>query len=109
MGGVKSTAENLQAAIDGERYEFKEMYPKFLKEAESENDKPASYTFRNAQDVEEIHYKLYSEALEMLKNGADLPSAEIWVCSVCGNTVYGKPPEKCPICGVPHQRFTKVE
>jgi rubrerythrin len=109
MGGVKSTAENLQAAIDGESYEFKEMYPKFLKEAESENDKPASYTFRNAQDVEEIHYKLYSEALEMLKNGADLPSAEIWVCSVCGNTVYGKPPEKCPICGVPHQRFTKVE
>lgn len=109
MGGLKSTADNLQAAIDGEAYEFQDMYPKFVKEAEAENNKPAMYSFKNAQDVEEIHHRLYSEALETLKKGTDLPAREVYVCSVCGNTVYGEPPEKCPVCGVPKEKFTKVE
>ena len=109
MGGVKSTADNLQAAIEGEGYEFREMYPKFVKEAEAENNKPALYSFKNALEVEEIHHRLYTEALETLKKGKDLPAREVWVCGVCGNTVYGEPPAKCPICGVPKEKFAKVD
>ena len=54
MGGVKDTKQNLQAAIEGEGYEFKEMYPGFIKEAEAEGNKAAVISFRNANAVEKI-------------------------------------------------------
>jgi rubrerythrin len=109
MEGVKDTAENLQAAINGEGYEFQEMYPVFLKEAEAEKSAAAAVSFRNALAVEKIHYDLYSEALETFRKGKDLSPQDIFVCEVCGNTVYGHAPDKCPVCGAPKTRFAKVE
>jgi rubrerythrin len=108
MGGVKDTQQNLQAAIDGEGYEFKEMYPKFIAEAETEGNKAAVTSFRNANAVEKIHYDLYSKALETLSAGQDLPAAAIHVCDVCGNTVLGDAPDRCPICGAPKTKFKEV-
>jgi len=107
MGGISETAENLQAAIEGEGHEFKEMYPAFIEEAEAEGDKRALMSFKQANAVEEIHYNLYSEALETLKGGSDLPAAPIYVCQVCGNTV-GELPDRCPVCGVPASKFDEV-
>lgn len=109
MGGIKGTATNLQAAIDGEGFEFQEMYPGYLTEAEAEGNRPAAYSFKNALAVEEIHHGLYSEALDAVKAGDDLPETRIFVCGVCGNTVYGAPADKCPVCGVPHTRFFEVQ
>jgi len=108
MGGIKTTAENLQAAIDGEGEEFKDMYPKMLAEAQSEGNKPAEFSFKNALAVEEIHHSLYSKALETVKAGNDLPAKKIHVCPVCGNTVEGDIPDTCPICGVAGDKFTEV-
>lgn len=108
MGGINSTAENLQAAIDGEGHEFKEMYPGFLAEAQGEGNKPAAYSFKNALAVEEIHHGLYSEALEAVNAGSDLPETKIFVCQVCGNTVRGEAPHKCPVCGAPKAGFAEV-
>lgn len=108
MGGIKSTAENLQAAIDGEGFEFKEMYPAYLAEAEKEGDKAAMNSFKYALEVEKVHYGLYSQALESLKAGKDLPEAPIFVCSVCGYTVSGEAPDKCPVCGAKKDRFFEV-
>ena len=108
MGGIKSTTENLQAAIDGEGYEFTEMYPDFVKEAESEGNQPAVYSFKNALAVEEVHHGLYNEALEAVKAGSDLPETKVYVCEVCGNTVRGEAPDKCPICNAPREKFTEV-
>jgi rubrerythrin len=108
MGGVKDTKQNLQAAIDGERYEFKDMYPDFIQEAEAEGDRAAAASFRNANAVEKIHHDLYTEALETLAAGKDLPSADIHVCDVCGNTVVGEAPDKCPVCGAPRAKFRAV-
>jgi len=108
MNGVKGTAENLQAAISGETYEFKEMYPAFLAEAQAEGNKPAIASFKNALAVERIHYGLYSKALDTFKNGKDLPNQKIWVCPVCGNTVVGEAPDKCLICGVTKDRWGEV-
>jgi rubrerythrin len=108
LGGVKSTAENLQAAADGEAFEFKEMYPKFLAEAEKEGNKPAVFSIKNAMAVEEIHNRLYLEALQAVESGSDLPDAKIFVCPVCGNTVSGEAPDTCPICGVARDRFIEV-
>lgn len=109
MGGVKETAGNLQTAVNGEGYEFREMYPPFLNEAEAEKNVPAAVSFRNALAVEKIHHDLYSEALETLKKGTDLPSQDIFICDVCGNTVYGHAPDKCPVCGAPKGQFSKVQ
>ena len=108
LGGVKSTAENLEAAIEGEGFEFQEMYPKFLAEAEAEDNQPAVFSIKNALAVEEIHHGLYAKAAGAVKSGSDLPEEKIFVCSVCGNTVYGSPPEVCPICGAPRARFSEV-
>ena len=72
MKGVGDTKQNLQAAIEGEGYEFKEMYPGFIKEAEAEGNKAALISFRNANAVEKTHHDLYSKALETLEAGKDL-------------------------------------
>jgi rubrerythrin len=109
MGGVKTTEENLTEAVEGEGFEFHEMYPPYLKTAEEEGHKAAEVSFRNAMAVEKIHHDLYEEALASLKDGRDLPVVDIYVCGICGNTVKGEPPENCPVCGVPKHMFRKVE
>ena len=108
LGGVNDTTDNLQAAIEGEGFEFKEMYPKFVAEAEAEKNRGALTSFNNALKVEEIHHGLYSEALETLNSGKDLEAASIFVCPVCGNTVIGEAPDKCPVCSVPKDRFFEI-
>jgi len=109
MKGVGSTVENLEAAIAGEEYEYQKMYPDFLKAAEAEKNQPAIVTFKNALAVEETHYKLYSDALAGLKAGKDLPTASIYVCPVCGHTVAGGAPDRCPVCGAPKEKFFEVK
>jgi rubrerythrin len=109
MGKVEGTDANLQSAINGEAYEYKEMYPNFLSEAEAEGNQGAIMSFKHALAVEEIHHGLYSEALKSFKAGKDLAETRIFVCPVCGNTVKGEAPEKCPICGVPHDKFMEVQ
>jgi len=109
MGGVNETVENLQAAIDGEGYEFKQMYPKFVAEAEQEGNEEAVETFRHALAVEQVHYDLYSKALTAVKSGKDLAAERIFVCGHCGNTVGGNAPDICPVCGAPRTRFSEVK
>ena len=108
MGGIKSTAENLQEAIEGEGHEFKSMYPGFVATAREEGNKPAEISFKNAMAVEEIHHGLYAKALEAVQGGGDLPATTIYVCPVCGNTVEGGVPDNCPICNVPGSKFIEI-
>jgi rubrerythrin len=108
MGGVGDTKKNLQAAIEGEGHEFKEMYPAFIKEAEAEGNKAALISFRNANAVEKTHYDLYSKALEALEAAQDLTPASIYVCDVCGHTHVGGAPDRCPVCGAPKTKFKVV-
>jgi len=109
MGGINDTAKNLEEAIAGEGHEFKEMYPGFLAEAQAEGLKPAEFSFKNALAVEEIHYGLYSKALEAVKSGNDLSATPIFVCPVCGNTVEGGVPDTCPVCNVPGSKFFEIQ
>ena len=109
MGGVKDTAENLKAAIVGEGFEFQEMYPKFIKEAEEEGEKAALMSFNVAMAVEEIHHGLYSEAFAAVDSEQDLPQRAIYICEICGNTVYDEAPDTCPVCGAPKAKFFEVK
>ena len=85
------------------------MYPKFVAEAEVEGGKQASQSFQNALAVEEIHHNLYSEALKALDGGGDMDAEKIFVCGICGNTVYGEAPDKCPICHALKKMFAEIE
>ena len=62
-----------------------------------------------ANTVEEIHFNLYSDALKAVEGGADLPQQDIYVCEVCGNTVYGSAQDKCSVCGVSSDKFFEVK
>jgi rubrerythrin len=108
MGEVGDTRQNVQAAIDGERYEFSEMYRDFIQKAEAEGNKGAVILFRNANAVEKTHYDLYTKALEALNAGKDLTPASIYVCDVCGHTAVGEAPDNCPVCGAPKSKFREV-
>jgi rubrerythrin len=107
MGGVGSTAENLQAAIDGETYEHNEMYPPMLEQAEAEGHK-AERMFKFAMAVEETHAKLYQAALEAAAAGKDLDTDEIYVCPICGHIEFGKPSDACPVCRAKADKFMQV-
>jgi rubrerythrin len=109
LQGVKDTIDNLKSAIEGEGFEFQNMYPQFVKEAEAEDNKPAVFSLKNALAVEQIHHGLYKAALEAVKAGNDLPQDKLFVCSICGNTVEGEAPDKCPVCGVAKNMFFEVE
>ena len=108
LGGIKSTAENLQEAIVGENHEFTSMYPAFVAEAEQEGAKAALFSFKHAMAVEEKHHGLYGQALEAVKAGKDLAAAPVHVCRVCGHTVIGDAPDKCPVCGAGKAQFMSV-
>ena len=109
MGSIGSTGDNLAAAVGGENYEFTQMYPPFIEQAKSENNKKAEIIFTHANTVEKIHHSLYQKALETLEAGQELKDEPYFVCQVCGNTVAGEAPEKCPICGRPRSMFKRVE
>jgi rubrerythrin len=106
LGGIKSTKENLETAISGESYEFQEMYPRMIEDAKGEDKKGALQSFNYANEVEKIHAELYKKAL---KNLGKNPEIDYYVCQVCGNTVEGEPPDKCPICGALKKMFKKVD
>jgi rubrerythrin len=109
MGGIKDTTENLKTAAHGEHHEFQSMYPAFIEDAEKEGAKQARWTFDVASKVEKIHHGLYSAALKALENGKEPPETDYYVCQVCGNTVEGEAPDKCPICGAPKAKFAKID
>jgi rubrerythrin len=107
LDGVGSTADNLQAAIGGETFEFTNMYPPMLKQAEADGHK-AKRMFAYAVEAEEVHAKLYQQALDAVKQGKDLV-AEFYLCPVCGYIERGKPEAACPICGTKAEKFILAE
>jgi len=102
-GKIKSTEENLKDGIAGETYEYTEMYPDFIKEAEEEGNKMAATIFRFAMKAEEVHAGLYKDALENIDQTEEV---FYYLCPVCGN-IEKSVPDKCVICGVPGERFIK--
>lgn len=107
LGGIGSTAENLEAAIGGETYEHTEMYPPMLEQAKAEGH-PAKRMFAFAVEAEKVHAVLYRKALEAVRNGQDITASEIWLCPICGHVEMAAPPEKCPICGAKASVYVQV-
>lgn len=108
LDGVGSTVENLRAAIEGETYEYTEMYPPMLEQAEKEDHK-AKRMFKYAVEAEDVHAQLYKLALAAAESGKDLEETEFYLCPVCGHIEFGKPEENCPICGTLASKYEKLD
>ncbi|MGI6492639.1 MAG: rubrerythrin family protein [Pelotomaculum sp.] len=100
-GKTGSTADNLKDAVAGETHEYKDMYPDFVKEAETAGNKAAARSFTFAMKAEEVHAKLYQEALDNLDQTGEV---FYYLCPVCGNIEKFRP-EKCSICGASGDKF----
>lgn len=104
---ISSTAENLQAAIDGETFEYTKMYPPMVEKATADGHK-AKTMFRFAVEAEEVHAMIYTKALEAVKRGVDLDIKDFYLCPICGFIELGEAPEKCPVCGALKKVFHQV-
>ena len=107
LDGIGTTVENLKEAIDGETYEYKEMYPPMLAQAEADNHK-AKRMFKYAVEAEDVHAQLYKLALAAAEQGKDLDVTDFYLCPVCAHIEFGKPEENCPICGTLAAKYVKL-
>jgi len=106
LGEIKTTKENIEAAVAGEHYEAVTMYPDFIKDAEADNNKKALASFRWALEVEKVHEALYRKALATLSAKGE--AFDYYICPVCGYTCEGSAPDKCPVCGTAGSKFERI-
>lgn len=104
---VKSTAENLEDAIQGETYEIETMYPDFLAAAQKEKSKDAVKSFTWAFDTEKKHQVFYKKALAAINSIGEKGLPFNWsVCPTCGNTYdLASVTKACDFCMTPREKF----
>lgn len=107
LGAIGQTAENLQEGINGETYEVEEMYPAFQAVADLQEEKAAARSHRFAWEAEKVHAGMYQQARQAILAGKDAEVGDIYICEVCGWTVEGEAPDRCPLCGAKRERFRK--
>ncbi|WP_288887406.1 rubrerythrin [uncultured Eubacterium sp.] len=108
LTGIGSTVDNLNAAADGEAYEWQEMYPTFAKEAREEGFDDIAEIFEQVAAIEKEHEERYRKLLKNIEDGIVFSRDEekIWQCSNCGHIVVGKKaPDECPVCNHPQSYF----
>lgn len=107
-GEVKSTIENLEAAANGENFEWTEMYKEFAEVARKEGFDEIAAKFEGVAKIEKEHEERYRELLAKVKGNKVFISEDvtIWKCRNCGHIHVGKfAPELCPVCNHPKAYF----
>ena len=104
---LQDTVTNLGAAIGGENYEVTEMYPAFNAVAQLQGEKGAMLSIHYALEAEKLHEAMYGEAKQLVAAGKDRAPAPVYICPVCGFTVIGEPPEKCPVSKTTKDKFIR--
>ncbi len=110
LNGIGDTKQNLEAAAEGENYEWTDMYKTFAKEAREEGFEKIAILFEKVADIEKEHEERYRKLLANIENGIVFSSEgdTIWECSNCGHIVIGKKaPEVCPVCDHPQAYFMR--
>lgn len=108
LGGIGDTAHNLEAAADGENYEWTDMYDGFAKTAEEEGFPALAARFRAVAEIEKRHEERYRALLKNVETAKVFERSEVkvWECRRCGHIVVGtKAPEVCPVCRYPKAFF----
>lgn len=107
--GPGDTAKNLGLAIAGETFEVEEMYPAYMQVAEMQGEKDAYRSFEWSYRTEKEHKALYEKAKAAVDAGKDVDLDAVQVCEVCGYTIEGQAPEKCPVCGAVREKFSEYK
>ena len=108
LAGIGDTAENLQAAAEGENYEWTDMYEDFAKTAEAEGFTELAHRFRLVAAIEKHHEERYRALLHNVEMAEVFAKSEVkvWECRNCGHIVIGtSAPEVCPTCNHPQSYF----
>jgi len=105
MGGIGSTADNLAAAFGGESFEVDEMYPAYHAIAKGQGNNQAVRSINYALKSEVDHKGQYTDARETVLAGNDIADQQVHVCLVCGHTIIGDAPDKCPYCAAPKDLY----
>ena len=107
--GTSTTSENLEGAIEGENFEVTEMYPAYKAVAELEGERGAVRSFEWAEEAEKIHAGMYTKAKQAVDSGKDIELGPVQICCMCGYTVEGAAPDRCPVCNALKERFKAFE
>ena len=111
LGGIGDTVANLNAAADGENFEWTDMYAEFAKTADEEGFPELAEKFRGVAAIEKNHEERYRALLSNIEVQAVFAKSEVkvWECRNCGHIVVGtKAPDVCPVCNHP-QAFFEIE
>lgn len=109
-GEIPTTVDNLQAAADGENYEWTDMYAEFAKTAKEEGFDHIAYLFEGVAKIEKEHEERYKKLLSNINDELVFSSEgdTIWICRNCGHIHIGKKaPNVCPICNHPQSYFER--
>ena len=108
LNGIGTTAENLEAAAQGENYEWTEMYATMAKEAREEGFDHIAFLFQEVAKIENEPEDRYRRLLANVEGGLvfSRDGEMIWQCSNCRHIHVGKQaPEMCPVCAHPKAYF----
>jgi rubrerythrin len=102
---LDGTSENLKQALEEESYDTKTAYPSMVQDAVKDDALEARHSLEYGMSVGPVIIKLISKAIG--NPDADEAGA-YYICPECGNIEFGKPPGKCPFCGVDATDFVAV-
>ena len=108
LQGIGTTAENLEAAAQGENAEWTDMYAKMAQEAREEGFLDIAFLFEAVGKIEKEHEERYRRLLANLEGGLvfSREGDMIWQCANCGHICVGRQaPEVCPVCRHPQAYF----
>ena len=105
LRGINSTADNLAVAHAGESFEIDEMYPAYAAIAKEQANVQASRSVKYALKAEQDHRRMYADAREKALAGRDIDALPVSVCLICGHTVIGDVPDKCPVCAAGRESY----
>ena len=109
-GAIPDTLDNLNAAADGENYEWTDMYDEFAKVAKEEGFDRIAKLFESVAAIEKEHEERYRKLIKNIEDDVVFSNDEdcIWICRNCGHVVIGKKaPEVCPVCAHPKSYFER--
>lgn len=104
--GPGDTKKNLDLAIMGETYEINEVYPVYIQVAKFQDEKGALRSFEYCYNCEKEHRRLFEKAVKAVEREMDVNLGNVVVCNVCGFTIEGEIPDKCPLCNASKEKYT---
>ncbi len=108
LGGISGTRENLNSGINGEHFEWSDMYASFAATAEEEGFSELAKKFKQVAEIEKYHEERYRAFLKNIEEHEVFRKSgeNEWQCRNCGHIATGKEaPLVCPVCSHPQSYF----